>query len=138
MKSLNCLTYIQRARLLHQLFPNVIPFYLEYLKNACEVCLPVPFELLNDSGYTNGGLQKQAQLVLEIFKKEDFHLETRRKAFSETLFLPLTVQLVVDQLVKFALDKEQCYNLKFKMLVEVLFVGQTVQCMEKQLAREND
>ncbi|PSL42811.1 hypothetical protein CLV51_11027 [Chitinophaga niastensis] len=122
MKALNNLSLIQRARLLHQLFQEQIPLFLQHLKNICGLGATLDADIESDSYYSIMELKDMMIRVNEIFATHDYHLEKSRKIFSENLFQDKIASLVTDCLLVYVADDMSTCK-KFDFMVAILFIN---------------
>lgn len=121
MKALHTLTGAEKARLLHELFPDEIPTLLEAIEEFCADFKAskeeyrehwkegfMPFE------YWQGLAEETAGLL----KKYKFNMKRSSRVFSDQLYYTYTSLFVTDRIVKYA---EASDNAKFKLIVQAFF-----------------
>jgi len=126
MKTINQLTNMDKAKLLHELFPDEIPILLEDIQsvyahfkaNRDAYAKTWDFGLLTFDMWLN--LAEQAD---KLINKHRTNMVRSSKVFSEQLFhsFDYTVLFVNDRIVKYAEGKSE--NSKFKLAVVLLFTA---------------
>lgn len=126
MKALTKLTNTEKAKLLHELFPDEIPLLLEHLKKVCSdfQTHKEAYALNWDNGFMPFdywlGLSEQ---TAELLKKHGHSMLRSSRVFSDQLFYTYTALFVNDRIVKFA--DHICDNEKFKQAVKLLYHTET-------------
>lgn len=123
MKPLEHLTNIDKARLLHELFPHEMPALLTFTYNMC-------LTLLEDkaavgSQWTGGPLTGDAWLsfireVKDLIDKYDKRLQTRSELFADHLFEGFIALYMVHCLTLYTTVQKHP-NQKFVLAVNLLF-----------------
>ncbi|WP_179412666.1 hypothetical protein HDF19_13070 [Mucilaginibacter sp. E4BP6] len=124
MKAINQLTNTDKAKLLHELFPDEIPALLEDIQAVCAhfkanreaYAKTWDFGLMTFDMWLN--LAEQAD---KLINKHRTNMVRSSKVFSEQLFhsFDYTVLFVNDRIIKYAEGKSE--NSKFKLAVDLLF-----------------
>jgi len=122
MKTTQNLTNAEKAKLLHELFPDELPLFLEFLNRVC-----ADFEENKEEHakhWNNAFLPFHFWLHLSnetarILEKYRFHLARYSRPFSEKLFSTYTSLFVNDQIVKYADHSSD--NDNFKIVVNLLY-----------------
>jgi len=126
MKAINQLTNTDKAKLLHELFPDEIPALLEDIQAVCAhfkanreaYAKTWDFGLMTFDMWLN--LAEQAD---KLIGKHRTNMVRSSKVFSEQLFhsFDYTVLFVNDRIIKYAEDKSK--SNKFKQAVNLLFTA---------------
>jgi len=122
MKPLITLSGSEKARLLHELFPDEMPLLLEDIKTFCE-----NFKHNKEvyrAQWVEGFMsfdywQSLSEETAGILKKHTFNMVRSSKVFADQLYFTYTSLFVTDRIIKYA--EFQSTNEKFKKLVLVLF-----------------
>lgn len=123
MKPLEHLINVEKARLLHELFPQEIPALLEYTNNMCLTILED--EQLTRNVWENGLLTVEAWLsfVEEVRSKIDKYgkrLHTHSRLFADQLFDGYTALYMVHCLTLYTTARKHS-NHKFVLAIDLLF-----------------
>ena len=126
MKAINQWTNTDKAKLLHELFPDEIPALLEDIQAVCAhfkanreaYAKTWDFGLMTFDMWLN--LAEQAD---KLIGKHRTNMVRSSKVFSEQLFhsFDYTVLFVNDRIIKYAEDKSK--SNKFKQAVNLLFTA---------------
>ncbi|KRT15967.1 hypothetical protein ASU31_10690 [Pedobacter ginsenosidimutans] len=122
MKNLTSLTGSEKARLLHDLFPDEIPMILEQISAFCEDFKTNKEDYRQnwDSGFMSFNYwQSLAEETAGIIKKHGYNMNKSSRVFSDQLYFTYTSLFVTDRIIKYA-DKDS-KNEKFKLIVRALF-----------------
>lgn len=122
MKTLENLTNTEKARLLHDLFPDEIRLFLEDLTNVCsdiENNKDEHSKKWNIGWLTFNYWLSLANETAGILKSHKFNMIKSSRVFSDQLFFTYTSLFVNDRIVKYAEHKSQ--NEKFKIAVNLLY-----------------
>lgn len=122
MKALKDLTNTEKARLLHDLFPDEIPAFLENLDQVC-----CDFQTHKEEYAENWGegfipFNYWLSLSIEtmkILERHKFNMKKSSRVFSDQLFYTYTSLFVNDRIIKYA--DQVCKNEKFKLTVDLLY-----------------
>lgn len=122
MKALEDLTNTEKARLLHDLFPEEVKMFLEHLDKICADLEEHKDEHLKK--WNNGFMSFNYWLSLVnetagILKRHQFSMVKSSRVFSDQLFFTYTSLFVNDRIVKYADHISQ--NQRFKMAVELFY-----------------
>ena len=123
MKPLENLINVEKARLLHELFPQEIPALLEYTNN---ICLTIQEdEQLTRNQWENGLLTVEAWLsfVEEVRSKIDKYgkrLHTQSCLFADQLFDGYTALYMVHCMTLYTTTRKHS-NHKFVLAINLLF-----------------
>jgi hypothetical protein len=123
MKPLENLINVEKARLLHELFPQEIPALLEYTNN---ICLTIQEdEQLTRNQWENGLLTVEAWLsfVEEVRSKIDKYgkrLHTQSRLFADQLFDGYTALYMVHCMTLYTTTRKHS-NHKFVLAINLLF-----------------
>lgn len=123
MKPLENLINVEKARLLHELFPQKIPVLLEYTNNLCLTIQED--EQLTRSQWENGLLTVEAWLsfVEEVRSKIDKYgkrLHTQSRLFADQLFDGYTALYMVHCMTLYTATRKHS-NRKFMLAIDLLF-----------------
>lgn len=123
MNPLENLINVEKARLLHELFPQEIPALLEYTRNMCLTTQEE--EQLTRSQWKNGLLTVEAWLsfVEEVRIKIDKYgkrLHTQSRLFADQLFDGYTALYMVHSLISYTTVRMHG-NPKFALAIDLLF-----------------
>ena len=122
MKSLIKLNTKEKAKLLHMLFPNEIPEFLNHLQKFCTHLHE------RQEGYEklwNARLMHferwrvTSGYILQLLESKRSKLESSAEAFSNHLFFLDYATLTLNQLTKYA--ETESYNQRFKLAVSMFF-----------------
>lgn len=122
MKPLNNLSGSEKARLLHELFPNEMPLLLEDIKIFCENFRhnKEVYRSQWASGFMSFDYwQKLGEETAGILEKHTSNILRSSKIFSDQLYFTYTSLFVTDRIIKYAEYKSK--NEKFKLIVQALF-----------------
>jgi len=122
MKALEDLTNTEKARLLHDLFPEELALFLEHLIKVCADLEERKDEHLKkwDSGFMSFSYWLSlSNETAEILKRHKFNMVKSSRVFSDQLFFNYTSLFVNDRIVKYAEHKSE--NNKFKIAVNLLY-----------------
>lgn len=123
MKSLDKLTNKQKAKLLHQWFPKIIPDLLAYFKDSCRARnLPVSARLAA-IGYTQIDFCNGLHAVHQLIWLDCYELQKRHHLFTRRLFSDEIFEIVLDLTTRFMLSK-RCESNKFVCAVQLLFFSE--------------
>lgn len=122
MKALIDLTNTEKARLLHDLFPEELPLFLEHLNDIC-----IDFEErkeLHLKEWDSGFMPFHYWLALSnetagLLKRHKFSMAKSSRVFSDQLFFTYTSLSVNDRIVKYADHVSE--NKKYKIAVDLLY-----------------
>lgn len=123
MKPLENLIIVEKARLLHKLFPQEIPALLEYTNN---MCLTIQEDKqLTRNQWENGLLTVEAWLsfVEEVRSKIDKcgkRLHTQSRLFADQLFDGYTALYMVHCMTLYTTTRKHS-NHKFVLAIDLLF-----------------
>lgn len=123
MKPLENLIIVEKARLLHKLFPQEIPALLEYTNN---MCLTIQEDKqLTRNQWENGLLTVEAWLsfVEEVRSKIDKYgkrLHTQSRLFADQLFDGYTALYMVHCMTLYTTTRKHS-NHKFVLAINLLF-----------------
>lgn len=122
MKALESLTNTEKARLLHELFPDEISAFLEYLDKVCNDFQAHKQEYAKN--WVEGFIPFNYwfSLAVEtqgILKRHQFNMKKSSRVFSDQLFYTYTTIFVNDRIIKYA--DHACENEKFKVAVDLLY-----------------
>lgn len=122
MKALKNLTNTEKARLLHDLFPEEMPLFLAHLQNVCNDFRENKEQYAKgwDSGFI--GFDYWFSLSEEtagILKRHALNMSKSSKVFSDQLFFTYTCLFVNDRIIKYADHKSA--NDKFKIAVNLIY-----------------
>lgn len=123
MKPLENLINVEKARLLHELFPQEIPALLEYTNNMCHTIQED--EQLTRNQWENGLLTVEAWLsfVEEVRSKIDKYgkrLHTQSRLFADQLFDGYTALYMVHCMTLYTTTRKHS-NHKFVLAIDLLF-----------------
>ena len=123
MKSLEQLTNVNKARLLHELFVNEVPALLQYTKEICTLIDKDKDTI--QAHWTNGLLTADFWFNLSnnanrTIKKYGNKLEKSSRIFGDQLFDGYAALFTVDCIIKYASQRSD--NKKFIKAVEILFM----------------
>ena len=123
MKPLDNLINVERAKLLHELFPQEIPALLEYTNNMCITIQED--EQLTRSQWENGLLTVEAWLsfVEEVRSKINRYgkrLHTQSRLFADQLFDGHTALYMVHCMTLYTTIRKH-NNYKFALAIDLLF-----------------
>jgi hypothetical protein len=123
MKPLENLINVEKARLLHKLFPQEIPALLEYTNNMCLTIQED--EQLTRNQWENGLLTVEAWLsfVEEVRSKIDKYgkrLLTQSSLFADQLFDGYTALYMVHCMTLYTTTRKH-NNRKFMLAIDLLF-----------------
>jgi len=123
MKPLENLIIVEKARLLHELFPQEIPALLEYTNNMC--LTTQEDEQLTRNQWENGLLTVEAWLsfVEEVRSKIDKYgkrLHTQSRLFADQLFDGYTALYMVHCMTLYTTTRKHS-NHKFVLAIDLLF-----------------
>ena len=123
MKPLEHLINVEKARLLHELFPQEIPALLDYTHNMCLTIQED--EQLTRNVWENGLLTVEAWLsfVEEVRSKIDKYgkgLHTQSRLFADQLFDGYTALYMVHCLTLYTTTRKHS-NRKFVLAIDLLF-----------------
>lgn len=123
MKPLENLINVEKARLLHELFPQKIPVLLEYTNNLCLTIQED--EQLTRSQWENGLLTVEAWLsfVEEVRSKIDKYgkrLHTQSRLFADQLFDGYTALYMLHCMNLYTTTRKHS-NHKFVLAIDLLF-----------------
>ncbi len=122
MKPLLKLNTKEKAKLLHALFPNEIPYFLNHLQKFCTQLHE------RQEGYEklwNARLMHferwrvTSGYILQLLESKRSKLESSSEAFSNHLFFLDYATITLNQLTKYA--ETECYNQRFKLAVPMFF-----------------
>ncbi len=122
MKNLNTLTGSEKARLLHELFPNEIPALLENIISFCE------YFKINQEEYRkswNSGFMSfdywlsLSEETAGLLKKYTHSMVKSSRVFSDQLYFTYTSLFVTDRIIKYA--EKVSTDEKFKQAVILFF-----------------
>ncbi len=123
MKSLEQLTNVDKAKLLHELFPHEMPALLQYINQACSI-IETDKDTIQanwDNGLLTAGfwftLSNNANRTIEKYGNK---LEKSSRLFADQLFDGYAALFAVECIVKYAIQKSD--NKKFIKAVEMLFI----------------
>ncbi|MDB5144564.1 MAG: hypothetical protein JWQ66_3277 [Mucilaginibacter sp.] len=124
MKALNQLTNTDKAKLLHELFPDEIPTLLADIQAVCAhlKANSEAYAKTWDFGLMSFDMWLQlAEQADKLIGKHRTNMVKSSKVFSEQLFhsFDYTVLFVNDRIIKYAEGKSE--NSKFKLAVALLF-----------------
>ena len=124
MKAINQLTNTDKAKLLHELFPDEIPALLEDIQAVCTHFKDNREAFAKTWDFGLMTFDMWLQLAEQADKPIDKHRRNMiksSKVFSEQLFhsFDYTVLFVNDRLIKYAEGKSE--NDKFKLVVTLLY-----------------
>ncbi|QNL49732.1 hypothetical protein H8S90_23980 [Olivibacter sp. SDN3] len=124
MKSIDELTNTDKAKLIHQLFPEEIAPFLEYTLSFCENLIE------NKTAYESGWSSKSiitfsfwlhlAHETKSLIKRLRYDMIKSRHVFAEQLCFNHNAIFFNECLVRYA--KEKATNEKFKMAVDLLYL----------------
>jgi hypothetical protein len=123
MKPLENLINVEKARLLHELFPQEIPALLEYINSMC-LTIQEDEQLLHTQW--NGGLftiETWLSFVEEVRSKIDRYgkrLHTQSRLFADQLFDGYTALYVVHCMTLYTATRKHS-NHKFVLVIDLLF-----------------
>ena len=123
MKPLEQLINVEKARLLHELFPQEIPALLEYTYNMC-LSIQEDEQLLHTQW--NSGLftiETWLSLVEEVRSKIDRYgkrLHTQNRLFADQLFDGYTALCMVHCMALYTATRKHS-NYKFVLAIDLLF-----------------
>lgn len=123
MKSLEQLTNVDKARLLHELFPAEVPAVLLYAKEICTLIDKDKDTIQAD--WKNGLLTADFWFTLSnnanrTMEKYGNKLEKSSRLFADQLFDGYAALFAVECIVKYASQRSD--NKKFIKAVEILFM----------------
>jgi hypothetical protein len=122
MKALNTLTGSEKARLLHELFPQEMPELLDNIERFCRD-FKAEKEFYREkwsSGFMSFDYwQSLSEETAGLVKKHKHSMLKSSRVFSDQLFFSYTSLFVTDRIIKYAeqYSKEE----KFKQAVALLF-----------------
>jgi len=122
MKALRLLSGAEKARLLHDLFPEEMPLLLEDIRQFCEDFKAGKEEYRKawDSGFMSFDYwQTLAEETAGILKRHTVNMVRSSRVFSDQLYFTYTSLFVTDRIVKYAAKGSQ--DEKFKQAVILLF-----------------
>lgn len=122
MKALHNLTNTEKARLLHDLFPEEMPLLIEHLKQVCEDFNVNKEQYAKDwdSGFMGFGYWfSLSEETAGILKRHAFNMAKSSRVFSDQLFFTYTCLFVNDRIIKYA--EHISVNKKFKIAVELIY-----------------
>lgn len=122
MRALSLLTGSEKARLLHDLFPNEIPLLLEDISLFCaafEAEKEKYREKWNSGFMSFDYWQSLAEETAGIIKKHGFNMKKSSRVFSDQLYFTYTSLFVTDRIIKYA--EQHSKDEKFKLVVRALF-----------------
>jgi len=120
MKALNQLMGSEKARLLHELFPEEIPLLIEDIAAFCEdfKANKAVYRPLWKNGFMSFDYwQGLAEETAGILKKHKHGMKSSR-VFSDQLYFTYTSLFVTDRILKYA---DKCDNEKFRLAAQLLF-----------------
>ena len=123
MKPIEQLVNVEKARLLHQLFPSEIPALMEFVQSMCDTIKEN--EQSQRKQWENGlfGFDFWLSLVIEVEKKikqYGVQLHKSNKLFSDQLFDGYLAFYMVHCLLVYTTTREHT-NRKFTIAVDLLF-----------------
>ncbi|MGN6541430.1 MAG: hypothetical protein ACTHK8_03700 [Ginsengibacter sp.] len=123
MKPLEQLINVEKARILHELFPQEIPALLKYTNNMCLTIQED--EQLTRNQWENGLLTVEAWLsfVEEVRSKIDKYgkrLHTQSRLFADQLFDGYTALYIVHCMTLYTTTRKHS-NHKFVLAIDLLF-----------------
>ena len=123
MKPLEDLINVEKARLLHELFPQEIPALLEYTNNMCLTILEDEQAIRNQ--WKNGLLTVEAWLsfveeVRNKIGKYGKRLHTQSRLFADQLFDGYTALYMVHCMLSYTTIRKHS-NHKFVLAIDLLF-----------------
>ncbi|MCO5238907.1 MAG: hypothetical protein M9904_02520 [Chitinophagaceae bacterium] len=123
MKPLEDLINVEKARLLHELFPQEIPALLEYTNNMCLTILEDEQAIRNQ--WKNGLLTVEAWLsfveeVRNKIGKYGKRLHTQSRLFADQLFDGYTALYMVHCMLSYTSIRKHS-NHKFVLAIDLLF-----------------
>lgn len=122
MRALSVLTGSEKARLLHDLFPNEIPLLLEDISLFCGdfKAEKEKYREKWNSGFMSFDYwQSLAEETAGIIKKHGFNMKKSSRVFSDQLYFTYTSLFVTDRIIKYA--EQHSKDEKFKLVVQALF-----------------
>ncbi|MGM9475278.1 hypothetical protein ACS5PU_02565 [Pedobacter sp. GSP4] len=122
MKALHLLSGSEKARLLHDLFPEEMPLLLEDIRQFCDDFKANKEQYRKDwdSGFISFDYwQSLAGETAGILKRHTFNMVRSSRVFSDQLYFTYTSLFVTDRIVKYAAKGSQ--NEKFRQAVVLLF-----------------
>lgn len=125
MKHITQLTNVDRAKLLHDLYPQPIKDYLEYAKGFIGYLQAHQKELKSTWENDMFSFEYWLSLALDMEKRIDrYHdkLCTSSRLFSDQLFNGMLAVFAVDTLLKFTND-DHCKDVRFKHLAKGILGG---------------
>ncbi len=122
MKELTKMTNTEKARLLHDLFPEEMPHLLEYMLTICADLKEN--EESHRQNWTSGimtfnlwlRLSEQAAMLIKKFRRD---MEKSSRIFSYQLCFGYTAVYLNDQIIKYAAQEIQ--HPKFKLAINLLY-----------------
>lgn len=122
MKALHTLTGVEKAKLLHDLFPDEIPTLLEAIEEFCADFKARPEEYRKhwkDGFMTFEYWLGLAEETAGLLKKYKFNMKRSSRVFSDQLYFTYTSVFVTDRIVKYAEHASE--NARFKLIVQAFF-----------------
>ncbi|RLJ77340.1 hypothetical protein [Pedobacter alluvionis] len=122
MKALIDLTNTEKARLLHDLFPEEMPLFIEHLKKVCEDFNVNKEQYAKkwENGFMGFGYWfSLSEETARILKRHAFNMAKSSRVFSDQLFFTNTSIFVNDRIIKYA--EHISANEKFKIAVELIY-----------------
>ncbi|MBC9909130.1 hypothetical protein [Chitinophaga varians] len=121
MKNLDNLTDIQKGKILHQLFPNEIPYLLSYIKRSTQNFHISASPFLSDRGCAEPDFQAILYSLYREIAECGFKLERSSRVFSESLFDENHFLVMSDLIIRYR-HTNLCANKKFLCAIDLLFV----------------
>lgn len=122
MKALELLTNTEKVRALHELFPEDLPLFLEYLNSVC-TDLEEPkdqyFEKWDSSFMSFSNWLSLANETVGILKRHKFNMAKNSRVFSDQLFFSYTSLFVNTCIVQYAAQISE--NQKLKIAVDLFY-----------------
>lgn len=123
MKALLDLTNTEKGRLLHDLFPEEMPLFLDHLQKVC-ADFQVDKEKYRKNWDSTSFVQFEwwfnlSQETAGLLKRHIFTMKKNSRVFSDQLFFNYTALFVNDRIIKYAESNSD--NIKFKLAVDLIF-----------------